>query len=110
MQTATLRDNKSLRARCTMLLRALDGEVVGQQIVVVKGTAVLEPTLKVARLIELNGGIPQPRWARDLLGHIIGIELVMLRPTVSEEPHAPVDGMDVTDGDDEFVARLTAAL
>jgi hypothetical protein len=72
------RDKTSLQLRCKALYDALNRAWNAKHIALVRGEAVLEPTLRVARTIEAAGRVPMIRFARDLTGHIIGIELAIL--------------------------------
>lgn len=111
MLVLEVRDRKSLSARNTMLLHAVRRETVSVRLAIAKDTAIVGRLLDFARTTEAQGNVPDVRLVRDVHGYITGVELVILKVTATEdEQHVPVDGMDVTDGDDGFVARLTAAL
>lgn len=69
---------KSLQLRNTQLLRAANGPVPTAHIAVVHGAASLEPTIRIAGLLEEQGRVPVVRWARDAERVIIGIELATL--------------------------------
>jgi hypothetical protein len=94
---AIAREKAALQARCDTIERAANGDATAVHIALVLGSALLEPTLRIANLLETQGRVPVVRWARDENLHIIGLELAVVQ-TVEEQAAsatAPSDEMQV---------------